>query len=116
MQRAVLFGPGELAPDIREAAATSGDVPEPMKRYVQKVALYAYKVTDEDVEALLKAGYSEDQIFELTISAALGAGLSRRNAGLDSLQRGGRNATSQSGDGPPPTTETHDAYDTLDIR
>jgi len=87
-----------------------------MKRYVQKVTQSAYKVTDQDIETLLDAGYSEDQIFELTVSAALGAGLARRTAGLDSLQRGGYDATSQSGDGPPPTTETHDAYDTLDIR
>lgn len=87
-----------------------------MKRYVQKVARYAYKVTDEDVEALLQAGYSEDQIFELTISAALGAGISRRDAGLESLQRGENDATSQSGDGSSPAAETHDENDTLDIR
>jgi alkylhydroperoxidase family enzyme len=93
LQQAVLFGPGDLDPNIRQAAATSGDVPEPMKRYAEKVALHAYKVTDEDVEALLQAGYSEDQIFELTVSVALGAALSRRNAGLESLRRGQSDAT-----------------------
>ncbi len=93
LRQAVLFGPGDLDPKIRQAAATSGDVPEPMKRYAEKVALHAYKVTDEDVEALLQAGYSEDQIFELTVSVALGAALSRRNAGLDSLRRGQSDAT-----------------------
>jgi alkylhydroperoxidase family enzyme len=93
LKQAVLFGPGDLDPNIRQAAATSGDVPELMKKYAEKVALHAYKVTDEDVEALLQAGYSEDQIFELTVSVALGAALSRRNAGLESLRKGQSDAT-----------------------
>jgi len=93
LQQAVLFGPGELDSSIRQAAATSGDVPGPMKKYAEKVALHAYKVTDEDVQALLQEGYSEDQIFELTVSVALGAALSRRNAGLESLRRGQSDAT-----------------------
>ena len=93
LQQSVLFGPGDLDPSIRQAAANSGDVPEEMKKYVQKVALHAYKVTDEDVQALLKAGYSEDQIFELTVSTALGVALDRRHAGLRSLRKGEGYAT-----------------------
>jgi len=93
LQHAVLSGPGELDPSIRQAAANSGDVPEEMKKYVQKVALHAYKVTDGDVEALLQAGYSEDQIFELTVSTALGVALDRRHAGLRSLRKGESDAT-----------------------
>ena len=41
---------------------------------------------DEDVEALRQAGYSEDQIFELTVSAALGAGFRRLKSALDILR------------------------------
>jgi hypothetical protein len=93
LQTAVLFGPGDLDPSVRQAAATSGNVPEPMKKYAQKVALHAYKVTDDDVKSLLQAGYSEDQVFELTVSVALGAALTRRNAGLNSLQKGESDAT-----------------------
>jgi alkylhydroperoxidase family enzyme len=38
---------------------------------------HAYRVVDADVEALRDAGWSEEAIFELTIAAALGAGLRR---------------------------------------
>lgn len=93
LEQTVLSGPGELASSVRQAAAVSGEVPEVMKKYVQKVAKHAYKVTDQDVEGLRQAGYTEDQIFELTVSAALGAGLVRLKAGLASLQRGERDAT-----------------------
>jgi alkylhydroperoxidase family enzyme len=91
MQRladAVLAGPGTLDPSIRRAAAEGVDVPEALRAYLDKVARHAYKVTDEDVEALLAAGYSEDQIFEATVSCALGAGLRRLEAGLSAIDGG----------------------------
>ncbi len=56
--------------------------PTELENYVKKVALYAYKVTDEDIEALRQAGYSEDAIFEITLSAAIGAGRVRLERGL----------------------------------
>jgi hypothetical protein len=40
------------------------------------------------VEGLRAAGYSEDQIFEATVSCALGAGLRRLDAGLSAIERG----------------------------
>src|SRR5262245_59541920 len=45
--------------------------------YVDKVSRHAYLVTDEDVAALKAAGYSEDAIFEITVAAAVAAGLDR---------------------------------------
>ena len=54
--------------------------------YVKKIALHAYKTTDEDIEVLLKAGYSEDAIFEITLSGALGAGMARLERGLAVLK------------------------------
>jgi hypothetical protein len=83
---AVLDGPGTLDPGVRRAAASGEDVPEVLRTYVDKVARHAYKVTDEDVAALRAAGYSEDQIFELTVSCAVGAGLRRREAGLRAIR------------------------------
>jgi alkylhydroperoxidase family enzyme len=91
MQRlvdAVLAGPGTLDPHIRRAAAEGADVPEALRSYLDKVARHAYKVTDEDVETLREAGYSEDQIFEMTVSCALGACLRRLQAGLGAIDRG----------------------------
>jgi alkylhydroperoxidase family enzyme len=54
--------------------------------YLKKVRLHAYEVTDEDVEALKAAGFSEDEIFEHTVSAAVAAGLERLDAGLATLR------------------------------
>lgn len=93
LEQAVLFEPGALPPQVRQAAAIAGEVPEVMRTYVQKIVTSAYKVTDEDVQLLLQAGYSEEQIFELTVSAALGAGLTRLKRGLESLEEGENDAT-----------------------
>lgn len=101
---AVLTTPGATSPAFRRsvegrAAVLGGrstgemtaDIPSELTSYIDKVALHAYKVTDEDVEALREAGYSEDAIFEITLSAALGAGLARLERGLAAL-RGDNNA------------------------
>jgi alkylhydroperoxidase family enzyme len=82
---AVLAGPGTLEPDIRRAAAEGGDVAEALRGYLDKVARHAYEVTDEDVASLRAAGYSEDQIFEATVSCALGACMRRLEAGLGAI-------------------------------
>lgn len=62
------------------------DIPPALCDYVEKVAKHAYDVTDEDVAALRRAGYSEDAIFELTLAAATGAGLFRREQGLKAIE------------------------------
>jgi alkylhydroperoxidase family enzyme len=60
--------------------------PPEFAEYLEKVRLHAYKVTDADIEALQAAGYSEDEIFEHTVSAAVAAGLERLDAGLTTLR------------------------------
>src|SRR5262245_9172509 len=86
---AVLAGPGVTERLGRQAveafsatyggrsSAQADEVPPALKPYVEKVARFAYKVTDQDIQALRQKGHSEDAIFEITISAALGAGLAR---------------------------------------
>jgi len=64
----------------------AGKLPSELVEYVTKVALHAYKTTDQDIEALRQAGYSEDAIFEITLSAALGAGIARWERGLAVLK------------------------------
>ena len=103
---AVLSSSGETDPRLRRAvevqsAQLSGrpsqqavHVPPELVAYIKKVALHAYRTTDEDIEALRAGGYSEDAIFELTLSAALGAGMARLERGL-SVLKGGQDATSQ---------------------
>ena len=48
--------------------------------YLEKVHLRAYAVTDGDVQALKDAGVTEDEIFEQTVSVAVGEGLRRWDA------------------------------------
>lgn len=65
------------------AERAADDVPPNLQSYVDKVARHAYAVTDKDIEALKQAGYSEDAIFEITISAAVGAAYARMERGLE---------------------------------
>ena len=60
------------------------NIPADLKPFLYKMAQYAYKITDTDFEQL-KATYSEEELFELTISAAFGAGLARLERGLELL-------------------------------
>jgi alkylhydroperoxidase family enzyme len=76
---AVVDRPGAVAPSVRRAAFSGEEVPGEAAAYVDKVCRHAYKVTDADVEALQKAGWSDDAIFEVTVATALGAALSRRD-------------------------------------
>jgi alkylhydroperoxidase family enzyme len=69
-----------------DASRPSRDAPADFDRYLDKVRRKAYAVTDDDVQALKEAGYSEDVIFEQTVSAAVAAGLERLAAGLEVLQ------------------------------
>ena len=81
----VLDGPGETDQALRHAAADGHGVPTELEPFVRKVHAHAYKVTDEDVSRL-QATYSEDQLFEIVVSAALGASRQRLDAGLEALR------------------------------
>lgn len=74
-----------LIADLRAAAQPSRPAPPEFAAYLEKVRRHAYKVTDADVEALKDAGYSDDEIFEQTVSAAVAAGLLRLERGLGTL-------------------------------
>lgn len=57
-----------------------------LRALVEKIAERPWMVSDEDFSKLRHAGYSEDQIFELTVAAAAGAGVRRFEAGLRALE------------------------------
>jgi len=65
------------AHSCRSAAASGNGLTPLIEAYVDRVALYAYRVTDRDIEILRAAGCSEDAIFELTLCAAVGAAIGR---------------------------------------
>ena len=96
LRQAVQEGLGHTAPSVRHAVSTHAaklchddaptEVPSNPLGYVDKVALHAYKVTDDDVEARKQARRTEDEIFEITVAAALGAALERLEIGLGALE------------------------------
>jgi hypothetical protein len=63
--------------DQLRAVATGSEAPAVMAEYLGKVRERAYTVVDRDVESLLEAGLSEDEIFEQTVAAAISEGLRR---------------------------------------
>ena len=71
-----------LVERLREAARPEREPPSELASYLDKVRRNAYAVTDDDIQALKHAGYSEDVIFEQTVSVAAAAGLERLEAGL----------------------------------
>lgn len=93
LRNALLDGRGTLDPAVRKALADAGvtedadALPEALRPYATKVTRHAYKVTDDDIQALRAAGYSEDQLFEATLSIAFGAAYRRLKAGLNALDQ-----------------------------
>jgi alkylhydroperoxidase family enzyme len=70
-----------LFEQLRQDSQPERPVPEVAREYAEKVRLHAYRVTDGDVGALVDAGLSEDEVFELTVSIAVAAGLERWQTG-----------------------------------
>jgi alkylhydroperoxidase family enzyme len=75
----------ELIERLRAASRPERPAPPELATYLEKVRLHAYKITDDDVQALKDAGFTEDQIFEHTVSTAVAAGFERLQAGLGAL-------------------------------
>ena len=71
--------------ELRLAAQPGRPARPELAPYLEKVRLHASKVTDRDIDQLRALGFSEDEIFEHTVSAAVAAGLERLDAGLAAL-------------------------------
>jgi alkylhydroperoxidase family enzyme len=84
--RAVLESPAETDPATRAAAYQTDELSPPLRDYVAKVRGESYRITDEDVQSLLTAGYSQDAVFEITVASALGAAMRRLEASLGVLR------------------------------
>src|ERR1700740_1144356 len=94
-----ILGPlGRSDPKVRRAVfqqtrtttgATSALHPNELHELVQKIDQQPWIVSDEDFRKLRQAGYSEDQIFEVTVAASVGAGGRRLEAGLRALGAAG---------------------------
>ena len=81
----VLEGEGRASPEIRRAAFANAGLAEPLGTFAEKVAHSARTVTETDIDALKRAGLSEDQIYEVVICAAIGQATRQYQAGLAAL-------------------------------
>lgn len=81
-----LEGPGEAPAELRRAAFDNVSVGDgAVATLIGKVARHAHRVTDEDVAATRAAGLTEDQVFEVVVSAAVGAAVRQHDAALAAL-------------------------------
>ncbi|WP_280336837.1 hypothetical protein [Nocardia wallacei] len=90
LRHAVLDAPARTDVALRRAAAAATPLPEPWQSYATTVRDASYRVTDDDIAGLTAAGHSEDEIFEVTIAAAVGAALHSYDTGRNALGRKGR--------------------------
>jgi alkylhydroperoxidase family enzyme len=84
----LLGGEGRVPKDVRRAAfdGDTAALPDALRPWVGKTAEHAHRIVDRDLDALRAAGYDEDQIFEITLCAATGAGFERLQRGLAALE------------------------------
>lgn len=81
----VTSGTGHASVADRTAAFANTDVPPGVRALIDKVAKNAWKVTDEDVAAAKAAGATEDQLFELTVCAAMGQATRQIESAMSAL-------------------------------
>lgn len=82
----MLEAPGVTSPALRAAceaytARLRGgtrpalELPEAIGPYLEKLALHAYRIVDTDIELLREQGHEDEAIFEITLTAAMGASI-----------------------------------------
>lgn len=69
------FVDGFVAREWGVARKEASDVPQALQPYLRKLAKAAYKITDEDLEALRTADYNDERIYEITMVGAMSAAL-----------------------------------------
>jgi alkylhydroperoxidase family enzyme len=67
---------------VERLRASLREPPRGLRAYAAKVRDDPHAVTDADIAALRAAGFSEDEIFEASVAAAVAAGLERLDLAL----------------------------------
>src|SRR5262249_31579631 len=81
----VLEGDGQASHAQRRAAFDNAGLSKPLSTLVNKVAKYAYKVTDDDIAVAKASSVSEDELFEIIICAAIGEATRQYETALSAL-------------------------------
>ena len=85
LQDRILNAEGKASPEQRARAFGNDELSQPLAGLIGKVATRPTQVTDADFAAARAAGFSEDQLFELVICAAVGQSARLYDAGLAAL-------------------------------
>jgi len=81
----VVNGQGTASAQHRAQAFNNDGIGPPLDALVGKVATSPTQITDADFAAAKAAGFSEDQLFELVVCAAIGQSNRLYEAGLAAL-------------------------------
>jgi hypothetical protein len=81
----ILQGPGQAPAELRARAFANAELPEPLRPLLGKVAATSAQVSDADFATATQAGFTDDQLFELVVCAAVGASARQYEAGLAAL-------------------------------
>jgi alkylhydroperoxidase family enzyme len=85
----IRHGPGRAPADQRAAAFDNAELPEALRPLIDKVAVRSAQVIDADFATALEAGFTDDQLFELVVCAAVGEATRQYDAGLAALAAAG---------------------------
>jgi hypothetical protein len=81
----ILKGEGKASLELRARAFSNVGVPPPLQALIGRVVTTPTVVTDADFAASKASGFTEDQLFELVICAAVGQSTRLYEAGLAAL-------------------------------
>lgn len=81
----ILDGEGQAAAGQRARAFGNDGLAPPLRALIGKVATRPAQVTEADFAAAQAAGYTEDQLFELVVCAAVGRSARLYEAALAAL-------------------------------
>ena len=81
----LLNGPGQAPAELRAQAFTNDDLDPPLQALITKIATSPAQVTEADFAEAKAKGFSEDQLFELVVCAAVGHSARLYDQGLAAL-------------------------------
>jgi hypothetical protein len=81
----ILHGDGTASVELRAQAFGNNGIASPLDALIGKVATSPASVTEADFAAAEAAGFSQDQLFELVVCAAVGQSSRQYEAGLAAL-------------------------------
>jgi hypothetical protein len=83
----ILDGDGAASAALRRYAFDDAVNDGPLQGLLRKVALTPARITDEDIVSVKADGFTEDEIFELVVSAALGHATRQYESALAALSK-----------------------------